>query len=184
MSTAALRPPTTHISSLASVYSEYCIQMVPARSLARALDRSTDLRHDLGDTMEEHFGPLLEDKWIHCTDFFLKNLDECGIQEPVVVIIRSDTGEWQMDEGHHRLRWGLINNTPLPVIFDDSGLDDESQMGYLVARKNANIDHTTTEADAYAWAAQVAQMDDELFRVPEPRKPVAKHRKGGRHRAT
>lgn len=177
----ALRPPTTHISRLASVYTEYCIQMIPARALARAVDCSTDLRHDLGDTMEEHFGPLLDDKFIHCSEFFLKNLDELGIQEPVVVIVRSDTGEWQMDEGHHRLRWGLINNTPLPVIFDDSGDDDESQLGYLVARKNANIDHMTTEEDAYAWAAQVAQMDDEMLNTGPIPAQRGKHRKKGRH---
>lgn len=181
--------PTTHITLLASVYAEYCIQMIPARDVARAVDRSTDLRHDLGDTMEEHFGPLLDDKLATSSEFFLKNLAELGIQEPIVVIVRSDTGEWQMDEGHHRLRWGLINNTPLPVIFDDSGADDESQLGYLVARKNALCDHTTTEADAYAWAAQVAQMEDELLiqdslntgPIPAQR---GRHRKGGKHRAT
>lgn len=186
------RAPITHISELASVYTEYCIQMIPARDLAAALDCSTDLRHDLGDTMEEHFGPLLDDKLAGCTDYFLTNLVELGIQEPIVIIVRSDSGEWQMDEGHHRLRWGLINNTELPVIFCECGLDDDCQMGYLVARKNANVTHSTTEEDAYAWAARVAAEAEELlptWEAPEPITDVipaqraGRHRKGGKHRA-
>lgn len=190
MSLAPLHPPTTHISSLATIYSAFCIQMVPARALAAALDCSTDLRHDLGDTMEEHFEELLDRKFAGCTDYFLNNLEELGIQEPIVVMIRSDNGRWQMDEGHHRLRWGLIDNREVPVIFCDCGMDDDCQMGYLVTRRNTNVTHSTTEEDAYAWAQVVAEQDEELLidntptdefhQIPVQR---GRHRKGGKHRA-
>lgn len=181
------RGPTTHISSLANLHAAFCIQMVDAYALRDALDTSTDLRHDLGDTMNEDFPVLLEKKWGNCSDWFTTNLATLGIQEPLVIIIYRD-GLWCMDEGHHRLAWALLNNKEVPVIFDDSGADDESHMGYLVSRVNVSAYHDTvddliedvesafTEGDAAELTYNTPNVNDVSVFVPAPRGK-------GRHRA-
>lgn len=193
----ARRGPTTHISSLANLHQAYCIQMVNAFDLRDSLDCSTDLREDLGDTMEETFPVLMEKKVESCSDWFFTNLATLGIQEPLVIIIRSD-GRWQMDEGHHRLAWALLNNKDVPVVFDDSGADDESHMGFLVSRASVDAYHHTTDADlalledvesAFAdspvTGEQLAhngeQIKSETAFIPSQSR--GKHRSPGRHRS-
>lgn len=189
--------PTTHISSLANLHQSYCIQTVNAYDLRDALDCSTDLRHDEGDTMGEHFPVLMEKKAGGCSDWFFSNLASLGIQEPLVIIVRSD-GRWQMDEGHHRLAWALLNNKDVPVIFDDSGADDDSHVGYMVSRGNVDAYHNTTAEDDFDLLDDVESAfskgaTDQLAHntpkikgnrvfVPAPRGNV-KHRAGGRHRS-
>jgi hypothetical protein len=144
--------PTTHISSLASLHKQFRIQMIDPVDLFYAVDCSTDLWESVyGETeeircrvMDEQFGALLDRKYENCTEWYLTNLATLGVQEPVVVIVRWDDGRWQMDEGHHRLSWALRHSIPLiPVIFDDSGADDESHMGFMVARANVDAYHST-----------------------------------------
>lgn len=183
--------PMTHISSLASLHKNYCIQMVRPWLLLAALDCSSDLRHDLGDTMQEHFIELLRRKYEDCSDWWFTNLATLGIQEPLVIIIRSD-GLWQMDEGHHRLAWALWHNIEdIPIIFDDSGADDDSHMGYVVSRANVDAMHSMIPADAELVneieEALVIPITDPLPEVkstkafiPPPRR--GRHRAGGRHR--
>lgn len=186
--------PTTHITSLASL-THYCIQMVDPWDLFYALDCSTDLPSH--KSMDEHFGALLDRKYQNCTEWYLTNLATLGVQEPLVVIIRSDNGDWQMDEGHHRLSWALRSEIPfVPVIFDDSGADDESNMGYLVGRTNVDAYHDTVleeflvpiaaeklfeePAPSVALAAKKLKSGDYEW-IPQPR-PVLRP-DGGRHRA-
>lgn len=193
------RGPTTHISSLANLHQAFCIQMVNPFDLRDSLDRSTDLRHDLGDTMEKDFTVLLEHKWERCSDWFTTNLATLGIQEPLVVIIYSD-GSWSMDEGHHRLAWALLHNVDVPVIFDDSGADDESHMGFLVSRANVDAYHHTIADDLLlvddvetsfpdtpetgAFLTQPApEVKSETVFTPTPRGNAGRHRAGGRHRS-
>lgn len=156
--------PTTHISSLASLHKHFCIQMVDPWDLFYAVDCSTDLREDLGYTMDEHFGDLLDRKYENCTEWYLTNLATLGVQEPLVIIIRADDGRWQFDEGHHRLSWALRNHIPLvPVIFDDSGADDESHVGYMVSRVNVEAYHTTVMEEFL-----VPPAAERLFEEAEP----------------
>jgi hypothetical protein len=174
------RNPTTHISSLANIYREYCIQIVNPFDLRNALDCSTDLRHDLGDTMDEHFIPLLAYKYQSCSDWFTTNLACLGIQEPLCVIIRTD-GRWQLDNGHHRLAWALLHNVEVPVIFDDSGLDDDSDLSDRVSRTDIQTYHDTIAEDLVTTAemALVEQAEQYLHdtaQIPQPRRH-------GRHRA-
>jgi hypothetical protein len=159
------RGPTTHISSLANLLNAYCIQMVNPLDLFYAVDCSTDLPDSV---MDEHFGQLLTDKYENCTEWYKTNLATLGIQEPIVIIIREDDGRWQMDEGHHRLSWSMHHGIPeIPVIFDDSGADDESNMGFLVARANVEAYHN---------------MEVEELRDTEP--VFIPTQRGGKHRAT
>lgn len=176
--------PTTHISGLAALHVNYCIQMVRPWHLYAALDASTDLRHDLGDTMQEHFMELLRRKYENCSEWYVTNLADLGIQEPLVVIIRSD-GLWQMDEGHHRLAWSLFHNIEeIPVIFDDTGADDDSMAGYMVARANVEAYHYTWQGDVdrvedavshHNYSTHETEFRDTVVREPKKR--------GGRHRA-
>lgn len=170
--------PPTHISVLANLHKEYCIQMVNPMDLFHAVDCSTDLPEHM--SMDEYFGELLATKYENCTEWYLTNLATLGVQEPVVVIIRSD-GRWQMDEGHHRLAWAIYHEIPfIPVIFDDSGADDDSVMGFLVARADAEVYHCSTgdflrsQAETLAFGAVVGKSK-KVF-IPRPRR-------GGRHRA-
>lgn len=158
-----------------------------------SLDWSSDLP-DNGD-MDRDFADLLDRKYENCTEWYKTNLANLGIQEPIVIIVRADNGWWQMDEGHHRLSWSLRHRVPLiPVIFDDSGADDDSHMGFLVARANVDAYHNqATEEYLMPQAAEmlVAETDDYLAQqaeatveapfIPPPRS--GRHRKGGRHRA-
>lgn len=170
--------------------------MVNAFDLRDSLDCSTDLRHDLGDTMAETFPVLLEKKYDSCSDWFATNLALLGIQEPLVIIVRAD-GRWQMDEGHHRLAWALLNNKTVPVIFDDSGADDESHMGFLVSRANVDAYHTTTADDLLSADVESAFNDSPVSgqQLAQNKPPIknpavfipsargkSRHRAGGRHR--
>jgi hypothetical protein len=193
------RGPTTHISSLANLHQAFCIQMVNPYDLRDSLDASTDLRPDLGDTMEETFPVLLKKKYENCSDWFTTNLATLGIQEPLVVIIYSD-GAWQMDEGHHRLAWALLHNVDVPVIFDDSGADDESHMGFLVSRASVDAYHhtiaddlllvddvetsfpDTPETGAFLAQSPAEVKGDHVF-IPAPAGEGGRHRAGGRHRS-
>lgn len=181
--------PTTHISSLARLHVDYCIQMVRPWLLLASLDASTDLRHDLGDTMQEDFMELLARKYENCSEWYFTNLMNLGIQEPLVIIVRS-TGEWQMDEGHHRLAWSLWNNIEeIPVIFDDSGADEDSHMGYLVSRENVEAYHHTVLEDVQLVvpperALEPTTVDPHVSEtVFAPTARRADKRRGGRHRA-
>lgn len=177
--------PTTHISSLARLHVDYCIQMVRPWLLLYSLDASTDLRHDLGDTMQADFMDLLARKYENCTEWYFTNLMDLGIQEPIVVIVRTD-GTWQMDEGHHRLAWSLWNNVEeIPVIFDDSGADDDSNMGYLVSRDNVEAYHHTSPADAHLIVDPYRALEPSTIRetVFEPTNRREGKKRGGRHRA-
>lgn len=91
--------------------------------LRDALDASTDLRHDLGDTMHEDFPILLIEKEKEQTPYFKHCVGRDGIRWPVVVVVMPD-GSWQMDDGHNRLKFGLLNNVDVPVAFDHSGVAD------------------------------------------------------------
>jgi hypothetical protein len=104
-----------HLSDLAQ--RGYIIQIMNAFELRDALDASTDLRHDLGDTMDEDFPVLMIEKEISQSPYFHHCLDRDGIRWPVVVIIID--GKWQLDDGHNRLQFGLLNNLPVPVVIDD-----------------------------------------------------------------
>jgi hypothetical protein len=139
------RSQEEHLGSLAMQYPHLYFQVVDPMELFNSLDWSTDLRSDYGDTMAD-FLELLLRKFENCTDWFLTDLALCGIQEPVVVIIRSD-GRWQMDEGHHRLAWAMHNHYPVPVVFDDTGADDDSEVGYLRARVNVEAYHFTQQGE-------------------------------------
>lgn len=153
--------PLSHISTLASLHKSFCIQMVDPWDLFHAVDCSTDLREDLGYTMDEHFGELLDQKYENCTEWYLTNLATLGVQEPLVVIVRSDDGKWQFDEGHHRLSWALRNRIPLvPVIFDDSGADDESHAGFMVSRANVEAYHTTVTEEFLVPPATYKLLDE------------------------
>jgi hypothetical protein len=180
--------PATHISSLAELHKAFCIQMVNPLDLFFAVDCSTDLDESLGYTMDQHFTTLLDWKYENCSEWFQTNLATLGIQEPVVVIIRSD-GRWQMDEGHHRLSWALRHGIcAIPVIFDDSGADDDSHMGYIVARTSTDAYHDTVDEDLITSSADtlVTETDEFLDQessislIPEQRK--GQHRAEGKHR--
>lgn len=112
-----------HLNTLAS--RGFTMMMVNPFELRDALDASTDLRHDLGETMEEDFPVLLIEREAAQTPYFKHCLHSDGIRWPVVVIIMPD-GSWQVDDGHNRLRFGLLNNVDVPVIFDDSGDGEDS----------------------------------------------------------
>jgi hypothetical protein len=176
--------PISHISSLASNLAHICIQMVNPYDLKASLDLSTDLRHDMGQTMEEDFTVLLETKHGNCTEWFLANLTEVGIKEPIIVIIRGDNGLWQMDNGHHRLQWALLNNVDVPVVFDDTGMDDDSHMEYYVTRPGVTANHETTaetmvdelveETETYLSTA--AEVIETIAPNPKARKKPGRHR--------
>jgi hypothetical protein len=162
--------------------------MVDAFDLRDALDRSTDLYHDEGDTMHTDFPVLLEKKIGNCSDWFLTNLEMLGIQEPLVIIIYSD-GSWCMDEGHHRLAWALLNGKEVPVIFDDSGADDESNAGYMVSREDVSAYHDMVVDVESAFiggpsgddlAHNVQKVNDVSVFVPAPR-GKGRHRAGRHH---
>jgi hypothetical protein len=189
--------PTTHISSLANLHRAFCIQMLSPVDLYYSLDWSTDLEdwakryRPVGHrpNMDTDFADLLDHKYQNCSEWYKTNLANLGVQEPIVIIVRGDNGWWQMDEGHHRLSWSLRHRVPLvPVIFDDSGADDDSHMGFLVARANVDAYHNTaTEEFLMPQAAEmlVAETDEYLAQqtvfIPTPR--AGRHRNGGRHRA-
>lgn len=182
----------THITSLATLHTHYCIQMVRPWLLLAALDCSSDLRHDLGDTMQDHFIELLRRKYEDCSEWWFTNLATLGIQEPLVVIIRSD-GMWQMDEGHHRLAWALWHNIEeIPIILDDTGADEDSHMGYVVSRANVDAYHSMVPADMELVAEVEESLDAALATPSEvvnpptrfiPTQSRGRHRAGGRHRA-
>jgi hypothetical protein len=115
--------PTTHVTML--VAAGHAIQYINAFDLKNALQASTDLRHDLGDTMDEHFPVLLDRKMEDCTDWFVTTWHTKGIQEPLIVIIEPD-GTWTMNEGHHRLAWALLHDLDVPVYFDEVCGEDYS----------------------------------------------------------
>lgn len=191
--------PMTHISSLVTNMHNVCIQMMDPWDVFYAVDRSTDLPK--GKTMDEHFGELLDRKYENCTEWYRTNLATLGIQEPLVIIVRSDTREWQMDEGHHRLSWALRHHDPgeieIPFVFDDTGADDESHMGFLVSRANVAAYHNTMTEELLVVSAgqELVEQTDEFLAlaaekvkgdivfIPTPRR-TAKHRNGGRHRAS
>lgn len=202
--------PVTHISSLAGLHSQVVIQMVKPIDLYYSLDCSTDLPDTFHETlgnwyMDRQFPELMDTKYENCSEWYLTNLTTLGVQEPIVVIIRRDNGRWQMDEGHHRLSWALRNHIPeIPVVFDDSGADDNSHMGFIVARANVEAYHSTVteeylvsalrarqEAEAQTdefpavssgFALGVEIGDTETALIPVPRKENGGRRKGGRHR--
>lgn len=122
----------------------YTVQMVNPFDLRDALDASTDLRMDLGDTMEDDFPVLLIERHHSQSQWFQDNLMALGIQEPITVIIMPD-GSWQIDDGHNRLAHGLLNNVEVPVVFDDSGAGEDSVMRYEVTRQGVEAYHYTTD---------------------------------------
>lgn len=196
--------PPSHISSLAANLRNLCIQMVDPWDIFYGVDCSTDLPESVyGATaeiccraMDEQFGTLLDRKYQNCTEWYLTNLATLGVQEPVIVIVRSDDGRWQFDEGHHRLSWSLRNDIPLiPVAFDDTGADDESQMGYLVSRVNVEAYHHTVMEEFLVPPAAERLFEEpadsvltaqkhrgEITFIPRPRQPRRRDC-GGRHRA-
>jgi hypothetical protein len=183
--------PTTHVTQL--VAAGHAIQYVNAFELKNALQASTDLRHDLGDTMDEHFPILLDRKMEDCTDWFVNNLATRGIQEPLIVIIEP-CGSWTMNEGHHRLAWALLHDLDVPVFFDESGCDD-SNASYMLSRYGIVATHSSTTEEFITGAGeQLAEETDEFLSmrvsldgdevnlIPTPRNG-GRHRDGGRHRA-
>lgn len=130
-----------HLAMLAETIN---VQMVNPYILWDSLDCSTDLEGP--NDFDIEFASLLSRKFFACSPWFRENLRQIGIQEPIVIIIRSD-GEWQMDEGHHRLADALFGYYDVPVVFDDSGSDDESLMCFQVSREDVEAYHDTTEAD-------------------------------------
>jgi hypothetical protein len=184
--------PTTHVTML--VAAGHAIQYINAFDLKNALQGSTDLRHDLGDTMDEHFPVLLDRKMEDCTDWFLDNLHTKGIQEPLIVIIEPD-GTWTMNEGHHRLAWALLHDLDVPVYFDEVCGEDYSNASAAFSRYGIVATHNTTaEALLVEAGEQLAEetdnflairvsLDDEAVNlIPTPR-VGGRHRVGGKHRA-
>lgn len=174
--------PTTHITSLAALHRDFCIQMIPARELVKSLDASADLNS--GQTMEEHFIPLLDRKEKNCSEWFRTNLVTLGIQEPLVIIVYPGN-LWLLDNGHHRLAWGVLMDADVPVIFDDSGACDDSNLAYLVARKEIEVYHNTIDDD-FTTTAEIALVEEVIEHLASiasiPRQIRGRHRRGGKHR--
>lgn len=147
-----------------------CIMLVNPYDLRDALDASTDLRHDDGDTMEDDFPVLMVEKHRSATRWFHDDLALLGVQEPVTIIIMRD-GSWQLDDGHHRLMWCLLNNIDVPVVFDDTGAGEDSTVRYEVQRIDVEAFHYT-EGIVHARTVRIAPV------LPTPRarnrrKPLA-----------
>lgn len=140
-----------HLSALA--LRGLTIMMVNPFDLRDALDASTDLRHDLGDTMEEDFPILLIDKEADQTAYFKHSLTVQGIQEPITIIIMPD-GSWQMDDGHNRLKFGLLNNVDVPVVFDDTGAGEDSTLRYEVERMDS-VKHYDEGPDGWRHTVKI-----------------------------
>jgi hypothetical protein len=190
VSTSRKTPATTHISRLAS---DFVIQMVNPYDLRAACEISTDYGED-HHTDEDGYTVLLQRKYDNCTEWFLRDLESIGVQEPLVVIIRPD-GRWQFDDGHHRLAWALLNNVDIPVVFDKMGADEDvldNVTCYQVARPDFNVRSNATEADvliseteSYLTNVADAQTDEFAVVIPSPRgQHRSKAKVGGKHRAT
>lgn len=187
-------PATTHISRLAK---DFVIQMVNPYDLRAACELSTDYGEE-HSTDESGYTVLLQTKYENCTEWFLRNLESIGVQEPLVVIIRAD-GLWQFDDGHHRLAWALLNNVDVPVVFDQMYEGEEaidSNMCFDVTHKindeAINVRSDATEADVFEFenyhSSRLAEARTDEFAAPVIPLPRGAHRSkagvGGKHRAS